>query len=110
MRELFNNSSHRVISSNSEAALRESALGQKQPLNNLEILTPEWLVLGVKQPLATQPQWLLLGKADSSKVVNLMNMSGCFRPEAAAPSYFSGGPPNSGGIAFHSSSKPIFST
>jgi hypothetical protein len=28
-------------------------------------------------------EWLLLGKADSSKVVNLTNMSGCFRPEAA---------------------------
>ncbi len=49
----------------------------------LQLLAPEWLVLGVKQPLATQPQWLLLGKADSSKVVNLTNMSGCFRPEAA---------------------------
>jgi hypothetical protein len=44
-----------------------SGLGQKQTLNNFEILSSEWL---------------LLGEADSSKVVNLMNMSGCFRPEA----------------------------
>ena len=38
--------------------------------------------IGVKQTLATQPQWLLLGKADSSKVVNLTNMNGWYRPEA----------------------------
>jgi hypothetical protein len=31
---------------------------------------------------ADAAECLLLGKADSSKVVNLTNMSGCFRPEA----------------------------
>jgi hypothetical protein len=42
-----------------------SALGQKQPLNDFEILAPEWLVLGYTghSPLTIS--------------------SGCFRPEAA---------------------------
>jgi hypothetical protein len=40
--------------------------------------------IGVYRTLATQPQWLLLGKADSSKVVNLMKMGGWFRPKAAS--------------------------
>ena len=32
---------------------------------------------------ADAAECLLLGKADSSKMVNLMNLSGCFRPKAA---------------------------
>jgi hypothetical protein len=37
---------------------------------------------GQKRTLATQRQWLLLGKADSSKLVNLAIVSGWFRPKA----------------------------
>jgi len=39
--------------------------------------------IGVYRTLATHPSELVLGKADSSKVVNLTNMGGCFRPGEA---------------------------
>ena len=45
---------------------------------------------GAYRTLATQSEWLLLGKSDSSKVVNLVKSRGCFWPEADIPKKYIG--------------------